>query len=159
MQEHTNEIAEIANAFQLDVETYEDCVLLKNRENGSAIEVFKSIYSIDGKKEGPFSEYIVRFATQHRHIKEWEDAEAYIRMLLMDERLPIEFYGSGRFDGGRFGGDIGRDDYFKLSAALLSERFLYSAEELSQFEFEIHSWSSQYDVKRMPVTKLPLRKG
>ena len=153
MDERMKEIAEIAKEFQLDVE-YEDGVLLKSRENGSTMEVSKNVFYIGDKKEGPFSEYIVRFATQHRHFRDWEDAAAYIRMLLTDERLPIEFYGDGRF-----GGDIARDDYFNLSAALLSERFPYHAEELSHFSFEIHSWSGQYDVKRMRVTELPLRKG
>ena len=110
MDERMKEIAEIAKVFQLDVEKYENCVLLKSRETGSAIEVSRDEYYIDEKKDKKFSEFTVRFATQHRHFDEWKDAEAYIRMLLTEERLPIEFYGPGQF-----GSDIARDDFFNLS--------------------------------------------
>ena len=162
-------LVKVRNQYQLDVTEQKNHAVLKSRKTNALIEVFRDEYS-SSSGDSAFLCYTVYFSTQHRHFDCWKDAqglvdqeelreteaqvETYIRQILSDEVLPIEFYGVGQF-----GGDITRDDYFNLSAALLTERFLCSVEELSQCDFEIHSWSGQYDVQRTPVTELPLRKG
>ena len=162
---------EIGKQFQLDVTEQEDLVVLKDRKTNAEIEVCREVYlSSDG--EDGFLRYTVRFATQHRHFDCWQDeqgqldtkklreaeteVETYIRQILLDERLPIEFY---RGDQRQFGGELIKDEYERLSVEMLCGRFGYSVDLLSQYAFEIHSWSGQFDIKRMRVLELPRRKG
>lgn len=164
-------LEEIGKQFQLDVTEQDQSVVLKDRKTNAVIEVFReSCLSSDG--EDGFLRYTVSFATQHRHFDCWQDqqgqmdakelreveaeAERYIRQILLDERLPIEFY---RGDRQSFGGELTKNEYENLSTELLSGRFGYSADLLSQYSFEIHSWSGQLDMKRMHVSELPPRKG
>ena len=69
----------------------------------------------------------------------------YIRMILTDEVLPIEFYLHGER---RFGGEIKKTDYDGLTMEFLAGHYGYSVEYLSQFEYEVHSWSGRYNVER-----------
>ena len=66
--------------------------------------------------------------------------------------LPIEFYEDGK---NRFGGDISKEQYERLSVSVLAERFGYTVEYISRFDFEIHSWSGECDRARTPVFTLP----
>ena len=164
-------LEEIGKQFQLDVTEQDHSVALKDRKTNAVIEVFRESYLSSGGEDG-FLQYTVSFATQHRHFDCWQDqqgrmdakelrdveaeAERYIRQILSDERLPIEFYSGDRRS---FGGELTKKEYENLSMELLSGRFGYSADLLSQYAFEIYSWSGQYDLKRMRVSELPLRKG
>ena len=72
-------------------------------------------------------------------------------MIISDTVLPLEFY----FDGKRrFGGEIRKDESDKLSVSLLSDRYGYSSDHLMQFDYEIHSWSGQYDTGLKHVSDL-----
>lgn len=164
-------LEEIGKQFQLDVTEQDQSVVLKDRKTNAVIEVFRESYLSSDGEEG-FLRYTVSFATQHRHfdcgldargladaeeLRETEaDVETYLRQILLDERLPIEFY---RGDGQSFGGELTKNEYENLSMELLSGRFGYSADLLSQYSFEIHSWSGRYGLKRMRVSELPPRKG
>ncbi len=128
-------------AFTLTVE--EGRRVLRNPRTGGQIEIFEESYYTDSRRTETFTEYIVCFATQHRHLEDPEDVEDYVRELLEDEILPIEFYCRGER---RWGSEIRREDFADLDTARLSSLFGYPTAYLSQLEYEIHSWSGQYDV-------------
>ena len=128
-------------AFTLTVE--EGRRVLRNPRTGGQIEIFEESYSADSRKTETFTEYIVCFATQHRHLEDPEDVEDYVRELLEDEILPIEFYCRGERS---WGSEIRREELDGLDARRLSALFGCPAEELSRFAYEIHSWSGRYDV-------------
>ena len=65
------------------------------------------------------------------------------RTILDDEILAVEFYLDGKR---RFGGDIPRSDPGAINAAHLAKYFGYTAEFLSQFDFEVYSWSGKHDI-------------
>ena len=127
--------------FELSVE--EGRRVLRNPRTGGQIEIFEESYTTDSRKTETFTEYIVCFSTQHRHLEDPEDVEDYIRQILADEVLPIEFYSQGQRC---WGSEIRREDFADLDAVQLSSLFGYPTAYLSQLEYEIHSWSGQYDV-------------
>ena len=129
-------------AFTLTVE--EGRRVLRNPRTGGQIEIIEESYSTDIRKTETFPEYIVCFATQHRHLEDPEDVEDYVRELLEDEILPIE--NEDAFEEGRRFGVTEREELDGLDARRLSALFGCPAEELSRFAYEIHSWSGRYDV-------------
>lgn len=137
---------EIRKEFAFDLSLKEDGAILTNRETGESIEIFEEEYynSVD-PKDGLYVEYIVCFSTQHRHFEDLSDVVEYIRLILTDEVLPIEFYLHGER---RFGGEIKKSDFDGLSTEFLAGYYGYSVECLSQFEYEIHSWSGRCNVER-----------
>lgn len=71
----------------------ENELTVTNCQNGKTITVFAdTFYDKDGAAQ--FSEYIVEFATQHRHFEDDEEEEIidYIQSIMRDEVLPIEFF-------------------------------------------------------------------
>ncbi len=124
---------------------------IANPANGNVIRVIDESAPA-GEAPSRCGEYIVEFATQHRHFDDWEDAIDYVRELLEDETLPLEFYLDGKR---RLGGDILRAQLALLSQDMLAERFMVPAEQLAAYQFEIHSWSGKYDVPRTDVSRLP----
>ena len=135
---------EIQKEFAFDLSLKEDEAILTNLETGESIEIFEEDYSVD-PKDWLYVEYIVCFTTQHRHFEDLSDAADYIRLILTDEVLPIEFYLNGER---RFGGEIKKSDFDRLTVEFLAGYYGYSVEYLSQFEYEIHSWSGRYNVER-----------
>ena len=83
--------------------------------------------------------------SQQRHIDDLKDVEEYIISILEEEVLAIEFYTNGK---NRFGGDIARSDGAAISIDYLAKHFHYPAEYLSQFDYEVYSWSGKYDDTR-----------
>ena len=144
-------LSEISESYGLRLCFRGDAVILCAPKSGAFIEISKDEYDTDSKKGKTIIEYTVRFSTQHRHFDSLDQAEAYIRMILSDEVLPIEFFDSG---GPRFGGEIRRDDLEGISAGRLAQMFGYTTDYLSPFEFEVHSWSGQNDVKRIKVSDI-----
>lgn len=139
-----NFLYEIQESIDFDLSFKSDRVTLTNRNTGAHIDIFEDEFSIKGTEES-FTEYIVEFSTQHRHLEELSEVEEYVRSILADEILPIEFYYNGER---RFGGEILQADYVQLSIEHLAKLFGYTTEYLSQFDFEVHSWSGKYDIKR-----------
>ena len=137
---------EIQKEFAFDLSLKEDGAILTNRETRESIEIFEEeyYYSVD-PKDGLYVEYIVCFTTQHRHFEDLSDVAEYIRLILTDEVLPIEFYLHGER---RFGGEIKKTDFYRLTVEFLAGYYGYSVEYLSQFEYGIHSWSGRYNVER-----------
>ena len=137
---------EIQKEFAFDLSLKEDGAILTNTETREIIEIFeeKYYYSVE-PKDGHYVEYIVCFTTQHRHFEDLSDVADYIRLILTDEVLPIEFYLHGER---RFGGEIKKTDFYRLTIEILAGYYGYSVEYLSQFEYEIHSWSGRYNVER-----------
>ena len=123
-----------------------------SRANGSEIHVFDESAPAGEDLSERCEEYIVSFATQHCHLDDMEDVIDYVRQIIQDEVLPLEFYRDGER---RFGGDIERSELPLLSQAVLSQRFMVPAEQLAAYQFEIHSWSGKYDVPRTDVSRLP----
>ena len=107
-------------------------------------------YYTNDKSGRIFTVYTVRFSTQHMHFDTLMDVEKYIRLILSDEVLPIEFYQSER---SRFGGEIRNEDFEHITVENLAQWFGYTPEYISQFEFEVHSWSGKYDLKRKKVSE------
>ena len=100
-----------------------------------------------------FVEYIVQFSTQHRHF-DAEDADElleYMRSILDDRTLPLEFYLDGK---PRFGTDIPSEDLDRLSASYLENEYEFIHADLLSLDYEIHSWSGKYDTGRRRVAGL-----
>ena len=139
---------DLQKSFQFDLKTADDEAVLTNRSTGESIEIIEEKYttaSYGDKIPEVYCEYIVCFSTQHRHFEDLSDAADYVRLILNDEVLPIEFYQNGER---RFGGDIRRTDFYNLTAEFLSKEFCHSADHISQLEYEIHSWSGKYNIER-----------
>ena len=81
-----------------------------------------------------------------------EDAIDYVRILMEDETLPLEFYLDGKR---RLGGDIRRTELPLLSRSMLAERFMLPPEQIAAYQFEIYSWSGKYAAPRAEVSRLP----
>ena len=96
-------------------------------------------------------EYIVSFETQHCHFDDIEDIIDYINRIMNDEILPIEFYKDNKR---KFGGDISKELFNNLSIKSLVKYFGFDEETLSNFEYEIYSWSGDFDIKRERVSNL-----
>ncbi len=139
---------DIQKVFAFDLSIKNDEVKLTNRSTGESIEVFEEEYSSADSETDSFIEYTVCFSTQHRHFEDLSNVEQYIIQVMNDEVLPIEFF---LHRERRFGGEIKRVDYDGLTKDHLAGLFGYSAEYMSGFEYEIHSWSGRYNTKRRRI--------
>ena len=93
-------LTEISKTFDLRLSYKDDTAVLSDPESGAFVEISKDEYYTDFKEEETFFEYTVSFSTQHRHFDTLDKAEEYVRMIISDEVLPIEFFDSDR---ARFG--------------------------------------------------------
>ena len=141
-------LLDLREEFEFDLTEDGDRAVITNRDNGKYIEVIEDRYYAGESRTETYTEYTVCFATQHRHYDDAEDAADYIRQLLTDEVLPLEFYLDGK---NRFGCDIEREKLDGLSPEVLADVVGYPVDGLSQFNFEIHSWSGRYDVTKTRV--------
>ena len=139
---------DIQKAFAFDLSIKYDAVKLTNRNTGESIDVYEEAYPSCDSETDPFIEYTVYFSTQHRHFKELDNVKQYIMQLLQDEVLPIEFFLLGKR---RFGGEIKKTDYDGLTIDFFANYCGYSVDYISQFEYEIHSWSGQYNTERRKI--------
>ncbi|MBR3301935.1 MAG: hypothetical protein IKI73_04660 [Firmicutes bacterium] len=142
---------EICKTYDLSIHYTEETIVLSDPQSDAFIEVSQDEYFMDSKKAKTITEYTVCFSTQHRHFNSLEEAEEYVRLILSDEVLPIEFFDDDR---ARFGGEIGKDDLSNISAQRLAQLFGHSVEYLSQLSFEVHSWSGENDIKRTKVLEI-----
>ncbi len=136
-------LIDIQKSFEFDLTVKNDEAVLTNRDTGESIEIYEERYTSDNSYE-----YVVCFSTQHCHFDDIDDAAEYIRLILTDEVLPIEFYFGGK---DYFGGEIRKSDYNKLNKEFLARRFGYDTEYISQFEYEVHSWSGKYNLSLRKV--------
>ena len=142
---------EICKSYDLQIHCTDDTIVLRDSKSDACIIISQDEYFTDSTKEKAFSEYTVLFSTQHRHFNSLEEAEEYVRLILSDEVLPVEFFDSDR---PRFGGEIRKDEFDVLTPESLAKRFGYAAGSLLSLEFEVHSWSGKYDIKRMKFSEL-----
>lgn len=144
---------ELAQKHRLALTVDNAKAILTDPKTGEHIEVLEEKYypkrdSITGTEDEAFVEYIVYFSTQHAHFEDLDDALEYVAAIIADEVLPIEFYLNGKRS---FGGEIAKSDFEVLSAEFLASYYGYTVEHLSQFEYEIHSWSGRYNTERRRV--------
>ena len=144
---------ELAQKHRLALTADDAKAILTDPKTGEHIDIFEEKYYskeyfTTGSEEDVFVEYIVCFSTQHRHFEDLDDALEYVEAIIADEVLPIEFYLNGKR---RFGGEIAKADFEELSVEFLAAHYGYSVEYLSQFEYEIHSWSGRYNTERKRV--------
>ncbi len=144
---------ELAQKHRLALTVDNAKAILTDPKTGEHIEVLEEKYypkrdSITGAENEAFVEYIVYFSTQHVHFEDLDDALEYVAAIIADEVLPIEFYLNGKRS---FGGEIAKSDFEVLSAEFLASYYGYTVEHLSQFEYEIHSWSGRYNTERRRV--------
>lgn len=133
-----------------DIKPHELTVI--NGDNNHALHVYEEeSFSQDGQER--FAEYIVEFATQHRHFDEDDEDDIidYILSVLEDKVLPIEFYSDGKR---RFGGEIKAEALNTLSVAYLTQQYGFISDRLPTFDYEIHSWSGKYDTGLRRVADL-----
>lgn len=123
-----------------------------NPKNGKSLSVYEEEYWSRDMKDC-FVEYIVEFSTQHRHFSADEADEIidYIKLIMNDEVLPLEFYLDGKR---RFGGEIRLGDLDKLSLSYLSEKYGYEGRYFLPFEYELSSWSGKHDTGRRRAAEL-----
>lgn len=138
--------------FSVELKTNDDEASLVDPKTGVCIKVFEEAYYSRNMKE-KYVEYIVSFTTQHRHYDDLDDAMDFIRELMMDEVLAIEFYSNGKR---RFGGDITAEEYENLTVESLAKRYHCNEQQLLTFEYEIHSWSGKHDTGLRSVSELRL---
>ena len=139
---------DIQKAFAFDLSIKLDTVKLTNRNTGESIDVYEEEYSSDDSENDSFIRYTVSFSTQHRHFEELDNVKQYIMQLLQDEVLPIEFFLHGKRC---FGGEIKKTDYDGMTIDFLASYWGYSVDYISQLEYEIHSWSGQYNIERRRI--------
>ena len=123
-----------------------------NRGNGNVLSVFEEVSFSRDRKER-YAEYIVEFSTQHCHFDE-EDADElldYMRSILDDRTLPLEFY---QDETPRFGGELKSEDLDRLSLSFLANEYGFIHADLLSLDYEIHSWSGKYDTGRRRVADL-----
>jgi len=143
------ESEKIHNVFDLTVNYGDDYAVLTNPVTGAKIVISEdTCLNGDGTA---FPEYTVCFSTQHRHFSSMDKVVLYIRQILTDEILPIEFFECGR---ARFGGEIRKIDFDSISPKSLAQLFGYTSGYLSGLEIEVHSWSGKYDLKRTKVSEI-----
>lgn len=135
----------LQRAFGFELTLRENGASLTNPDTGAQIRIDDDSVRPDDPAKAGWNDYIVSFSTQHRHFEDLSDAEDYLRLLLRDEVLPIEFYRDGV---PRFGGDLTRAEFEGLTAALPAELFGLPAAQLARFEYEVHSWSGRLDTGR-----------
>ena len=150
-----NYLKSIQEAYGLELRTEEASAVLTDAASGRSVEILEESFGktdpTDGSYKILYDEYIVCFSTQHVHLAEPDDVAAYVRAVLEDEVLPIEFYLNGQR---RFGGEIGKADLARLSTEFLSEQFGITEAALRQYEYALHSWSGRYDSGRRRVADL-----
>ncbi|MBO4422323.1 MAG: hypothetical protein J5879_02710 [Clostridia bacterium] len=118
-----------------------------NKDNGNRIVICDETPDAAGDDH----EMIVQFSTQHVHLDDPDDVVDYIRGIITDEILPIEFYDlSGKR---RFGAEIGRGELDSLSVSSLQKLYPFVS-GLREYYFEVHSFSGGYDIERTPVSGL-----
>lgn len=117
-------------------------IVITNRENGNRISVSPEYGD----------EYIVGFATTHRHLDDPDDIADFVQEILTDGILPIEFYLNG---ARRFGSELTPRELETLSKALLEQEFGRFAGLLDAYEYEVKSWSGKYDTGRRLFAALP----
>ncbi len=139
---------DIQKSYDLDLNIKEDAALLTDKKTKAKIEIFKEGYYTDKQLTDVIYEYIVIFSTQHRHFDELNEVDEYVRRILTDDVLPIEFYKGGK---NSFGSELSKAEFENLSERFLAEEFGYTEEYISEFEYEIHSWSGKYDIGRRKV--------
>lgn len=147
-----NIIQNEVSKFNVSVNISDDVLTIVNNENNNKLFVYREEYFSQDMSE-KFVEYIVTFSTQHCHFDAEDSDEIieYIRSIFNDMVLPLEFYLDGER---RFGGEIRKEDFDKLSISVLSEKFGYMCDYLLQFDYEIHSWSGEYDIGLKHVSDL-----
>ncbi len=147
-----NIIQNEVSACDVKVDVSDDSLTIVNKQNDYKLFVYREEYFSQDMSE-KFVEYIVTFSTQHCHFDADDSDEIikYISLILNDMVLPLEFYKDGER---RFGGEISKEDFDKLSVSFLSEKFGYLSDYLLQFDYEIHSWSGKYDTGLKRVTDL-----
>ena len=147
-----NTVIAFLQGYDVKVSETEDEMTIANPANGNVIRVIDESAPAGEAPSERYEEYIVEFATQHRHFDDREDAIDYVRELMEDETLPLEFFLDGKR---RFGGDIPRAELPLLSQTRLAERFMVPPEQIAAYQFEIYSWSGKYDALRADVSRLP----
>jgi hypothetical protein len=75
----------------------------------------------------------------------------YIKQILDDQVLPLEFYLDGK---PRFGGELKSEDLERLSVSYLTNKYGFIHADLLSLDYEIHSWSGKYDTGRRRVADL-----
>ena len=145
-------IIQALSGYDVDFESKEHELAVVNRGNGNVLSVFEEeSFSLDRKER--FVEYIVQFSTQHRHF-DAEDADElleYMRSILDDRTLPLEFYLDGK---PRFGGEFKAEELDRLSVSYLADEYGFIRADLLSLDYEIHSWSGKYDTGRRRVAGL-----
>ena len=145
----------IANEYGLILKTEETSAVLTDPRTGRFIEIHEDrcgdFNAKDRSYQFLYTEYIVCFSTQHLHLEDPDDAEDYIRTILTDKVLPLEFYRNGER---RFGGELKKEELALLSVDFLAKKYNVTANDLQQYEYEIHSWSGKYDSGRKCVADL-----
>lgn len=136
-----NELVEFVKNNNFKYDYSDNKIVIYNSNNSRYIEIILDVCD----------EYIVSFETQHCHFNDVEDILDYINRIIDDDVLSIEFYIN---DKRKFGGDISKDFFNKLSIDSLVDYFGFDEDTLSHFDYEVYSWSGVYDVKREPVTNL-----
>ena len=136
-----NELVEFVKNNNFKYDYIDNKIVIYNLNNSRYIEIIIDEYD----------EYIVSFETQHCHFNDIEDIIDYINRIVEDDVLPIEFYIN---DKRKFGGDISKDFFNKLSIDSLVDYFGFDEDTLSHFDYEVYSWSGVYDVRKESVTNL-----
>ena len=145
-------IIQALSGYDVDFEIKGRALAVVNRGNGNVLSVFEEeAFSSDRTER--FVEYIVQFSTQHRHF-DAEDADElldYMRSILDDRTLPLEFYQDGK---PRFGGELKSEDLDRLSVSFLANEYGFIHADLLSLDYEIRSWSGKYDTGRRRVAGL-----
>jgi hypothetical protein len=125
---------------------YAGKMLIDYSDNGESVV----IYNPNGK-ESLFAsyendEYTVEFATQHVHLEDRDEAEAWISSVINGELCAIEFFLD---NSARFGGEISVEELQNISYEAIenSSAFCYSEPLFSMADrFEIRDWIGKNNI-------------
>ena len=146
-------VIKTVKGYNVEAVVHADELQIRNPENGNMISVLKDAYRSE-KNHAEYVEYVVCFSSQHRHFDpdEADEISEYVISILNDEVLPIEFYKNGK---NRFGGEISKNDFDRLSFTLLTEAFgKYAGDTWLSLEYEINSWSGKRDTEKRKIIEL-----
>lgn len=148
-----NRFKEISKTYGAILETGEKSVTLTSSKSGMKVSVSEEEYFTDEFKFVKDMEYDVAFFTQHRYFDKLADAANYVRRIMDDDVIAVQFYNA--WDEPVFGGDIDKNAFDKLTSTYLSHLFGIQEEIVSQYSVDTRSWSGDRDLKKKELRFMP----
>ena len=118
----------------------ETITILNPYSNSNIIVDYELFVRTDGLDS--FEQYTTQFSYQHRHFENENDVIEWIKIIVNDSLLAIEFF---KGDENRFGGEISCSSVSQLTYDVFVEEYGYYMGITQCDNFKIRSWSGEND--------------